>query len=131
MQLTVDLCWFTLILTGSLLTAQKSVYCQRAPRIWIGALVCTAVLLFPIISWDDDLLRSTDADQGGAIAWTDQNREERGVALPMHAVLTLVTRIDPVVEPVNRLARPTIINLPMLAGSAAGPLGQRPPPSTA
>ncbi len=131
MQGTLDLFWLTLVLAGTLLLARTPRPGTHQSWTWVGVLACTAVLLFPVISVDDDLLRARDVDPGGVLAWIAETREERGLAMVHPAVVPAIAALVPIFRPPTRHAAPTAAPPVLRSHLRAGPLGQRPPPPLA
>ncbi len=123
-----DLCWLTVVLASAVWVYRPQHLRLSRCGFSLGVLLCFAVVLFPIISWDDDVLRSRDPDTSVIKTLLDSTREEKRVSgaidmlptvLPMllagwgaHAAAERLPPTLPV--PVSVMTFP--------------PLGRRPPP---
>ncbi len=124
MPIGPDLCWVVMVLGAAAWLFRLS---TRRASVLVGILLCLAVITFPIISWDDDVLRGRRPDEGGVWVSLDRSRGEK------HAPLT-----DGVFRPVLSTMLPSfqswaLVNPPTHGGGRAVsvaylPLGQRPPP---
>ncbi len=127
MQSAVNLYWLVLVLTGSpIVLALRRNGCRAGPHV-VGVLVCAAFLLFPIISWDDDVLWAKASGSEAGTAWTENcAAKKRTSDLPnvLARALALAAN-DRVGVRACVPSSPVLVKLPHLSFP---PLGQRPPP---
>jgi hypothetical protein len=87
MELFLNLCWLSLLLPAYLLWRQRTASGRAAvrPLVFLGALGCAFILLFPVISVSDDLHAMRPEMEESERAFRGANRCLHTVHAPAHA----------------------------------------------
>jgi hypothetical protein len=128
MQLALDLCWLIIALTGSTTILLLRRIGRYPASHALTALTCIAFIAFPIVSWDDDLLRAKASDSEDVGAWTEHRRAEKNVPQPVPAIFNTLPVPLKCFGGGTRITRP-LPHVPIRPlHHSYPPLGQRPPP---
>lgn len=137
MELFLNLCWLALLLPAFLLWRRRIVLTgpntrlrgyERRPLIFVGALGCALILLFPVISATDDLHAMRPEMEESERAFRSTNRCSGAVTALTHVLPTALPSSAPQApefEPISAV----LPLLPDALGNSSSPVrvGRAPP----